>query len=136
MKTTRNFFVSRVLPLVLIAVMALTVASCGTKTPSGTDGATEKTFVFEAYDLDGTSLYSGEIKTTLATVGDALLDKELVAGEVGQYGLYVESVCGVVADYNTDSTYWSFYIGEEYAMTGVDQTEIEDGATYTLRRTK
>ena len=134
MKTTRNFFVSRVLPLVLIAVMALLAASCGTQKPS--DDGSEKTFIFEAYDLDGTKLYGGEITTTSATVGEALLEKELVTGEDGPYGLYVQSVCGVVADYNTDGTYWSFLIGGEYAMTGVDQTAIESGETYTLTRTK
>ena len=134
MKNTRNFFVARVLPLVLIAVIALSVVSCGTQKPVA-DG-TEKTFTFEAFDLDGTQLYSGEITSSAATVGQALLDKELVTGEVGQYGLYVQSVCGVVADYNTDATYWSFLINGEYAMTGVDQTAPENGATYSLVRTK
>lgn len=136
MKTRKNFFVSRILPLVLIAVMALSVVSCGTKTPQGTDGAAEKSFTFEAYDLDGTRLYHGEITTALATVGDALAESELIAGEEGQFGMYVKSVCGVTADYNTDGTYWAFYIGEEYAMTGIDLTSIEDGAIYSLRRTK
>jgi hypothetical protein len=136
MKTKANLFVSRILPLVLIAVMALSVASCGTKTPDDTGDVTEKIFTFEAYDLDGTKLYGGEITTTLATVGEALLEKELVTGEAGQYGLYVKTVCGVTADYDADQTYWAFYIGEEYAMTGVDKTAIEDGATYILRRSK
>jgi hypothetical protein len=134
MKNTRNFFVSRVLPLVLLAVIALTVVSCGTQKDSQT--GTQKTFTFEAYDLDGAKLYGGEITTTCATVGEALLEEGLVVGEDGPYGLYVQSVCGVVADYNTDATYWSFLIDGEYAMTGVDKTNIEDGKTYTFTRTK
>lgn len=136
MKTKANFFVSRILPLVLIAVLALSAASCGTQTPDGTGDLTEKSFAFEAYNLDGTVLYQGEITTALTTVGEALLEKELIAGEDGQYGLYVKSVCGVAADYDVDQTYWAFYIGEEYAMTGVDKTEIEDGAIYVFKRTK
>lgn len=134
MKNTRSFFVSRVLPLVLIAVLALTVVSCGTQKPVS-DG-TEKTFTFEAYDLDGTKLYGGEITTSAATVAEALLDEGLVAGEDGPYGLYVKSVCGVTADYNVDATYWSFLIGGEYAMTGADMTAPADGETYTFTRTK
>ena len=134
MKNTRNFFVSRVLPLVLIAVIALSVVSCGTQKDPET--GVQKTFAFEVYDLDGTKLYGGEITTTATTVGEALLEEKLVEGEDGQYGLYVQSVCGVVADYNTDGTYWSFLIGGEYAMTGVDRTEIVDGETYTFTRTK
>ncbi len=134
MKTTRNFFVSRVLPLVLLAVVALSVVSCGTQ--KDPEAGTEKTFIFEAYDLDGTQLYAGEITTTSATVGEALLEKGLVEGEDGPYGLYVQSVCGVLADYNIDASYWSFLIDGEYAMTGVDKTDIEDGMTYSLTRTK
>ena len=134
MKNTRNFFVSKVLPLVLIAVMALTVVSCGTKTEPET--GVEKTFTFEAYDLDGTQLYSGEITTTAATVGAALLEKELIAGEDSTYGLYVKIVCGVEAVYEKDTTYWAFYVGDGYAMSGVDTTDIEDGATYSFRRSK
>ena len=134
MKITRNFFVSRILPLVLVAVIALSMVSCGTQ-PLTSDG-TEKTFTFEAYDLDGTQLYAGTITTTCATVGEALLQEGLVAGEDGPYGLYVQSVCGVAADYNTDATYWSFLIDGEYAMTGVDKTAPENGITYTFTRTK
>lgn len=136
MKTRTNFFVSRILPLVLIAVMALSVASCGTKHPDQTGDGSPKTFVFEAYDLDGTQLYSGEITTTCATVGDALLEKSLLSGRAGSPGMYIESVCGVTADYNIDRTYWAFYIGEDYAMTGADNTPITEGETYILRRSK
>ncbi|MBE6662836.1 MAG: DUF4430 domain-containing protein [Ruminococcaceae bacterium] len=134
MKNKRNFLVSRILPLVLIAVLALTVVSCGT--PSETGDSTPKTFTFEAYDLDGTQLYGGEITTTLATVGDALLEKGLLSGRAGSPGMYIESVCGVVADYNVDRTYWAFYIGGEYAMTGADNTPITEGETYILRRSE
>ena len=134
MKNTRNFFVARVLPLVLIAVIALSVVSCGTQKPVA-DG-TEKTFTFEAYDLDGSKLYGAEITTRAATVAEALLEKELVTGENGQFGLYVQSVCGVEAVYEKDQTYWAFYINGEYAMTGSDLTAPENGATYSFVRTK
>ena len=29
--------------------------------------------------------------------------------------------------------YWSFYVGGEYALTGVDQTPVELGAQYMLK---
>ena len=56
-----------------------------------------------------------------------------IAGDETEYGLYVKEVNGFVADYDTDGTYWAFYIDGEYAMTGVDQTEITEGSTYTLQ---
>lgn len=36
-------------------------------------------------------------------------------------------------DYDADGAYWAFYINGEYASTGVDSTNIEAGATYTLK---
>ena len=40
----------------------------------------------------------------------------------------------MTADYDTDKSYWSFYVNGEYAMTGVDGTTVEEGATYRLVR--
>ena len=76
------------------------------------------------------------IKTDKDTVGAALLEHGLIAGEEGAYGLYIKQVNGITADYDVDQTYWSFYINGEYAMTGVDTTEITEGATYRLEYTK
>ena len=76
------------------------------------------------------------IHTDKTILGDALIEHGLIDGEQGPYGLYVKSVNGIVADYDVDKTYWAFYIGGEYAMTGVDGTEITDGAHYELVREK
>ena len=66
-------------------------------------------------------------------MGAALQELELIEGEEGDYGLYVKSVNGIIADYDLNGTYWAFYINGEYAMSGVDVTEIEEGAAYALR---
>ena len=115
----------------LILVLAIVLAGCG----AGKKAVTSEphTFTFEAYDLNGNLIASEEISTDKQTVGDALLEKQLIDGDNGQYGLYVKDVAGVHADYDTDGTYWAFYINGEYAMSGVDTTDIEDGATYTFR---
>ena len=46
--------------------------------------------------------------------------------------MYIKSVLGQVLDYDTDKMYWAFYVGGEYAMTGVSGTNIEAGVTYRL----
>ena len=46
------------------------------------------------------------------------------------------TVNGIAADYDVDGTYWAFYIGNDYGMTGVDMTTIEAGATYAFKVTK
>ena len=76
------------------------------------------------------------IKTDKDTVGAALLENGLIAGEEGAYGLYVKVVNGITADYDIDGSYWSFYVNGEYAMSGVDTTTIEEGVTYKLEYTK
>ena len=76
------------------------------------------------------------IKTDKETVGAALLEHNLIAGEESQYGLYVKVVNGMTADYDVDQSYWAFYINGEYAMTGVDSTTITEGVIYQLAYTK
>lgn len=81
------------------------------------------------------SLYdaSFEIHTDKTTVGEALLDVDLITGETSEYGLYVKTVNGITADYDADQTYWAFYVNGEYATAGVDSTTIEEGATYSFK---
>lgn len=128
----------------LIAAMAVTFSACGTKedanvssAPTATEvqvkelgeGATQFTFIVN----NGKEETEFLINTDKKTVGEALLELELIAGDQSEYGLYVKSVNGVTADYDKDGTYWAFYIDGEYAQTGVDATEIKAGATYTFK---
>ena len=132
---------SLVLVFVLIAAAALT--GCSGK-PAETTGAPEpagqttvlgegsKTMDFTVVDKEGiTHLYT--IHTDAETVGQALLDLELIDGEEGPYGLYIKSVLGQVLDYETDGMYWGFYVNGDYALTGVDQTPITEGDAYLLK---
>lgn len=95
-------------------------------------GEGEKQFTFLVVDKEGNETVF-TINTDKETVGDALLELQLIDGEVGDYGLYVKTVNGIVADYDVDGTYWAFYINGEYAMTGVDTTEITNGAEYAFK---
>ena len=76
------------------------------------------------------------IHTDKTTVGEALQEHNLLEGEESQYGLFVKKVNGIVADYDVDQYYWAFYVNGEYAVNGVDTTNIEEGVTYSLERTK
>jgi hypothetical protein len=72
------------------------------------------------------------IKTDKDTVGAALLEHGLIAGDEGPYGMYVKVVNGMSADYDVDQRYWAFYTNGEISMTGVDVTAITEGATYRM----
>ena len=95
-------------------------------------GEGETMFLFTVVDKDGNET-NFEIHTDKETVGDALLELELIAGDVGDFGLYVKTVNGITADYDVDQTYWAFYVDGEYAMSGVDATNIEEGKTYAFK---
>ena len=88
-----------------------------------------KTFTVEVVDAQG-AVVTVTVKTDLDTVGEVLQEAGMLQGEQGEYGLYIKTVNGTYADYDTDGTYWAFYVDGEYAMTGVDMTESVDGAVY------
>lgn len=124
-----------VLSLVLIVAMAFSFSACGNDGNTNDDAKVEKSFVFKVVDLDG-SEKSFDIKTEAQTVGEALLAEKLISGEVGDYGLMVDTVNGIKYEYNADGAYWAFYVNGEYAMSGVDTTDIVDGTTYSFVATK
>lgn len=140
---------SWLLCMMLIVAMAFTTVGCSTdkqnnniqeastetvvnKSQDNVLGEGDTTFLFTVVDKDGNET-NFEIHTNKKTVGDALLDVNLIAGEVGEYGLYVKTVNGITADYDVDKTYWAFYTNGEYAMSGVDTTEIEEGVAYSFK---
>ncbi len=131
--------------ILLVAAIAMFTTAC-TNSPTVTDGntATEdmgsygqghNSFTFCVSDKEGKETYYS-INTEKATVGEALMELELISGDEGPYGLYVKTVNGITLDYDSDGMYWAFYIGAEMAPTGVDMTEIVSGETYRLVATK
>ena len=137
---------SFILCIVLIVAMALCTTGCNDSKKSETSqetttavfadgdvlGEGSNTFAFTVVDKDGKEA-SCEIHTDKTIVGEALVELGIVVGEEGPYGLYVKEVNGIVADYDVDSTYWAFYVNDEYAMTGVDKTEIAPDTNYTFK---
>ena len=149
-KTTATKWLSFILCLALIAAIALTAMGCDqAKTPETPDttageadtsnltvkGEGATVFYFNVVDGDGNET-KFEIHTDKTMVGEALLELGLIEGEQGDYGLYVKKVNGITADYETDGTYWAFYEGNSYGITGVDLTEIKPGATYAFKVSK
>ena len=119
----------KILSMFLIAAMVMvTAVGCGKKA----DAAGAHSFKFVVVDAEGKET-SFDIHTDKTTVGEALLDEKLIEGSDSAYGLYVTKVNGIEAIYENDGTYWAFYINGEYASTGVDSTNIEDGATYSFK---
>ena len=150
-KTNVTKALSFILCIVLIAAMALCTTGCSdnknhelpqtsapTIHPGGAApvlGEGETEFAFSIIDLDGKET-AYVIRTNETTVGAALLALGLIQGEDGAYGLYVTAVGGVALDYDKDGAYWAFYIDGEYAMSGVDVTDIVAGTSYAFKAEK
>ena len=72
------------------------------------------------------------INTDADTLGAALLEHNLITGENGQFGMYVKTVNGILADYDVNKSYWGFYQNGEYLMSGVDSTNISGGEHFEI----
>ena len=111
-----------------VLVAALAVAYFVTR-PSGTEG--QKSFAVEIVHKDGT-VKKLELKSDAEFVGEVLDEEGLIEYEEGAYGKFIKSADGEKAVYEEDNAYWGFFIGEEYANFGVDQTPVEEGKVYRL----
>ncbi len=97
-------------------------------------GNAEKTVIVKVIANDNSVEFM--LNTDKETLGEALLEHELISGEKGPYGLYVKTVNGILADYDKTKSYWSLSKNGEYMQTGVSDTKIEDGEIYELTYTK
>lgn len=129
MKNSTKKWLSPMLWAVLLAAVALIAAGCSGE---GQTPGTEKSFTFVAVDLEGRET-AFSLTSALETVGEALMEEGLIQGEAGDYGLYVLTVNGITLDWEKDQKYWAFYVDGEYALSGVDTTEIREGSTYLFR---
>lgn len=76
------------------------------------------------------------INTDAENLEDALTGVDLVQGDESEYGLYIKTVNGILADYDVDQSYWAINKDGEYMMEGANAAQIEDGERYQLVYTK
>ena len=117
-----------ILIVMVVAVAAMLAAYFLTR-PQAVFGPKEFTLVIVHKD--------GQTKEqTLTTreeyLGVFLEAEGIIKGEEGPYGMYIHSVEGEKAVYEEDNAYWAFYVGEDYASQGIDQTPIHNDTVYKL----
>ena len=146
-KTNIKQMLSFIVCMLLIAAMALFTIGCNdnakqesenssvTQTDVKEIGNGKTKLSFVAVDLNGNET-EFQVKTDKATVGEALAEHNIIAGEEGSYGLYVKPVNGITLDFDKDGTYWAFYVDGKYAEKGVDQTEINENSVYSFKPEK
>lgn len=125
--------------IALVAVAAVMVgvmiANRPQPEPPTTDPDNSKTITVTVVHGNGTEK-EFTYKTNEQYLGKVLVNEGLVLGDDSQYGLQIHTVDGEKADWNADQSYWAFYVGEDYATTGVDTTPIHDGDHFRLVYTR
>ncbi len=113
---------------VLIAAMALCTGCADAQTQTGT-----KTITVDIVLADGTTT-THTLTTDAEFLRGALEEKELIAGDESEYGLFVKTVNGVTIN-EANQEWWCFTKGGETLFTGVDTTPIADGDKFEITLT-
>ena len=119
--------------IALVAVAGVLVGVWMMNRPQTTSGS--KAYTVTVVHSDGSQKVFA-YRTDAEYLGDALLAEGLIAGEDSTYGLTIITVDGEDAVWESDSAYWSLYIGDEYATTGISSTPVNDGDTFKLEYTR
>jgi hypothetical protein len=128
----------------LVVIFLLVLVACGApreespvRVPELPPGAVtlmgegERTFLLHITNDEGNTS-AWQVSTAESKVGAALLELGFIAGEETRYGLMVTTVHGITTDFAADGSWWGFYINGEFAMVGVDEAYIAEGATYAF----
>ncbi len=76
------------------------------------------------------------IRTNKDYLKDALLEHNLIEGEESAYGMLIQKVNGITADYDVDKAYWGFYKDGALMNTGADAADINGNGHYEFVYTK
>lgn len=114
--------------IALVAVVAIMAGIWLITRPKPVEG--EKTITVTVVHKNGTEK-AFTYHTDAEYLGAVLYGEGLIKAEGVDEGMF-NVVDGEKADWNADQSYWSLYIGEEYAQTGVDTTVIKDGDSFRL----
>ncbi len=114
--------------IALVAVVAVFAGVYLATRPEASQGS--KSITVTVIHADGSSK-DFEYRTDAEKLGAFLEEKGLIESEGADKGMF-HTVDGEKADWNVNQSYWAFYLGEEYAVTGIYDTNITDGAVYKL----
>ena len=131
MQKTKNQKLTIIAAIAFVVLIVIGLVVWQATKPEGTEGM--KSFTFTVVDAEGGETVH-KLKSDAEMLGEALLAEELIAGETGEFGIYVKTVGGITAD-EANQEWWCLTKGGESVMTGADQTPLEDGAAYEFTLT-
>lgn len=127
----KKIIIGAVILVVLLAAFAVIYAVFGPKAAQGS-----KEYILKVVDDNGeTTEYTGHTDAEYLRGALEELEKAddlTIEGEESDYGLFIDTVNGVTADYSKDKAYWALYVNGEYGNYGVDSQPLTDGDIYSL----
>ncbi len=102
--------------------------------------------VFRAKPVEGSKAITIEVvdNEQKSTMYDLKTDAEYLRGAMeeaeglefsgteSEYGLMVETVNDITADYNADGAYWAFFVNGGYCNYGIDTQPVIDGDAFQI----
>lgn len=127
-KTNKKLILGITALVLLIVAFAAIFLLFRPKTVQG-----DKSITIEVVDNNAAST-SYELHTDAQYLRQAMEEAEGLefSGTESEYGMMVETVNGVTADWNVDQSYWSFYVNGEYCNYGIDTQPVVDGDAFQI----
>ncbi len=128
-KTNKKVIIGVVALVAVIAVLAVVYSAFRAKPVEGS-----KEITIEVIDNEQeTTAY--ELRTDAEYLRQAMEEAEglTFSGTESEFGLMIDTVNGVYADYNADGAHWSIYVNGEYGQYGIDSQPVLDGDTFTIQ---
>ncbi len=99
--------------------------------PGTTQGA--KSITIEVVDNHGDSTMY-DVRTDAEYLRQAMEEAQGLefSGSESEYGMMVDTVNGVTADWNVDQSYWGFFVNGEYCNYGIETQPVTDGDAFQI----
>lgn len=115
---------------VLIGLFLILFSVFGPKT---TEGSKKVTLSVVSESGDATDYEAKTDALVLQELMDELEDDGFTyGGAESEYGLMVDTINGVRADYTLDGAYWSFYVNDAYCNYGISEQPVNDGDAFSI----
>ncbi len=114
--------------IVLVAAFVIIFSVFGPKTVAGS-----KAITIEVVDKEQKSTMY-ELQTDAEFLRQAMEEAEGLefSGTEGAYGLMIDTVNGLTANFNVDASYWGFFVNGEYSQYGIDTQPVMDGDAFQI----
>lgn len=127
-KGTKGYLIGGLVLIAVIVLFSFIYKTFGAKPVEGS-----KEIIIEVVNKDGETT-NHEVKTDAEFLKQAMEETEdlIFSGEESEFGMMVDTVNGVKADYTVDNSYWSFFVNDEYCTYGIETQPVVDGDKFSI----